>query len=572
MWRIVSSLVIVLVLVPTVYGLHAQEFPVRNLGASDTVVGGERIAYSLWESTDGVDLNDDGDLDDAVVHIERIGSNEVVNLGLAGEAQFVSEDWVLLQVDEDDQGSDLNDDGDTDDLVPHAVNLGTLESRRLSAIGFPSALQGDWAVVVIQETELGEDLNGDGDTDDPVPSVHNLLTQESRTLDVGGVVQVANPDWFTIVVWERREGEDLNGDGDQGDFVVHAHGFSSGETINLELASAIGALSGDVLAVLVSEFFQNEDLNGDGDRMDLMIVAYDLAQSSTINTITSPGRLGGPARTSDTFLTVADADGGMHLYDISEGETTALNAAGLPEDFNERWIAYRVLERFGGEDLNGDGDLLDEVLHVYDFELGRASNLALAVRFQSTNLSGDWLVASVRESDQGQDLNDDGDLDDHGVRIHRLGSGEAAWLPISGPRRGFIGDQFILSFSEFLEQEDFNSDGNLDDLIDHLVDLSSVSLGGLQLPGDCNQDGTLDLSDAVCLFGVLFLGQPAEFPCGDGSPNDPGNIGLLDWQQDATVDLSDGIGILQHLFGGGPGHPLGTVCAPLAGCSPVCGP
>ena len=77
-----------------------------------------------------------------------------------------------------------------------------------------------------------------------------------------------------------------------------------------------------------------------------------------------------------------------------------------------------------------------------------------------------------------------------------------------------------------------------------------------RVPGDCNEDGRLELSDAVCIFGVLFLGSPPTFPCGDGSENDPGNIVLLDWQPDGMVNISDGIALLEYLFRGGPPHHL----------------
>ena len=70
----------------------------------------------------------------------------------------------------------------------------------------------------------------------------------------------------------------------------------------------------------------------------------------------------------------------------------------------------------------------------------------------------------------------------------------------------------------------------------------------LQLPGDCNQDGTLDLADAVCLLGKLFRGNPPASPCGDGSSTDPGNLALLDWQPDGTVDVSDAVSMLAFFF------------------------
>lgn len=95
---------------------------------------------------------------------------------------------------------------------------------------------------------------------------------------------------------------------------------------------------------------------------------------------------------------------------------------------------------------------------------------------------------------------------------------------------------------------------------------------GQQVPGDCNQDAVVDVSDASCIFGVLFTGVPALFPCGNGSAADPANLGLLDWQSDGQVDISDGIGLLQFLFVGGPPHPLAVSgmetrgCVALAGC------
>jgi len=101
---------------------------------------------------------------------------------------------------------------------------------------------------------------------------------------------------------------------------------------------------------------------------------------------------------------------------------------------------------------------------------------------------------------------------------------------------------------------------------------------GRQVPGDCSQNGVSDLSDAVCLLGALFLGEPTELPCGDGSFTDPANLRLLDMQPDGGLDCSDAVAWLQFQFHGGPRHPLalpgreGWGCVSIAGCpsSPVC--
>ncbi len=99
--------------------------------------------------------------------------------------------------------------------------------------------------------------------------------------------------------------------------------------------------------------------------------------------------------------------------------------------------------------------------------------------------------------------------------------------------------------------------------------------GGQQLPGDCNQDGALDISDAICLLGHLFLGAPAILPCGDGSILDLVNVSLLDVNGDGMIDLSDPVRMLGFLFGGSGPPVLGTECVTIAGCpdnSSNCGP
>jgi hypothetical protein len=89
---------------------------------------------------------------------------------------------------------------------------------------------------------------------------------------------------------------------------------------------------------------------------------------------------------------------------------------------------------------------------------------------------------------------------------------------------------------------------------------------GLQLPGDCNQDGLLDIADAICIFGVHFSGTPPAFPCGDGTSGDAANLELLDWQADRQIDLSDGVSALNWLFLDGPPHQLGRSCVRITWC------
>ncbi|MBN1422437.1 MAG: lamin tail domain-containing protein [Planctomycetes bacterium] len=96
------------------------------------------------------------------------------------------------------------------------------------------------------------------------------------------------------------------------------------------------------------------------------------------------------------------------------------------------------------------------------------------------------------------------------------------------------------------------------------------SAGGLQLPGDAQQDGRLDLADGIVLLGHLFAGDPASLPCGDGTTDDPANRTLLDLNADGAIDLGDGIYLLNYLFASGPPPVAGSECRRIAGCPEAC--
>jgi len=92
------------------------------------------------------------------------------------------------------------------------------------------------------------------------------------------------------------------------------------------------------------------------------------------------------------------------------------------------------------------------------------------------------------------------------------------------------------------------------------------------MPGAVNQDGVLNLSDAVSVLTYLFQGTPAELPCGDGSAADEGNRALLDSDGGGTIHMADAIYVLNFLYQGGAPLALGIECVPIAGCEDACTP
>ena len=175
-----------------------------------------------------------------------------------------------------------------------------------------------------------------------------------------------------------------------------------------------------------------------------------------------------------------------------------------------------------------------------------------------------------------------------------LSFGEDATLPVAGPHTllamtvegrasGSRGDcsPCVLSFRDGL----IGSGEPVDNKISLMESSSRPTLGSAtvdvcvqdsgQVPGDVNQDNRVDISDPQQVLGFLFLGRPTDLPCGDGTIEHPGNVGLADWNGDGRINIADPVGHLGWLFRGDPAHFLdirgdGSGCVFLEGCPTVC--
>lgn len=92
---------------------------------------------------------------------------------------------------------------------------------------------------------------------------------------------------------------------------------------------------------------------------------------------------------------------------------------------------FVVPEVSQGTDLNGDADTSDFVVHVFDITTGTATNLGLAIsnprdlrKLQESLEPGKTLLPfHVDESSQGADLNGDADMSDFVVHVFNTTTG-----------------------------------------------------------------------------------------------------------------------------------------------------
>lgn len=175
-----------------------------------------------------------------------------------------------------------------------------------------------------------------------------------------------------------------------------------------------------------------------------------------------------------------------HVYDLETGSLTNLGLA-LGDLVTRNAVAeelavFAVSEAAqGGTDLNGDGDTLDLVLHVYDRRTGLVTNLALAVvGFEAPLVADDFVAFVVSEAGQGADLDGDGATDGQVLHVYdaRTGQTHDVGLHVTQPplyRNGV----FAFTTGE-RARVDLNGDGDaLDDFVPRFYDPLQQTLTGL---------------------------------------------------------------------------------------------
>jgi Tol biopolymer transport system component len=338
---------------------------------------------------------------------------------LPGDTSTRCRDIFVAGPDPSDLRYDLNGDGDLDDTV-----LATIDARDAAASGAPAAMQtlgpatavsvaAGRAAFLLPETAVrtpptdGTDLNGDGDTADTVVHLFDGRGGGVRNLGLAAVDLSLSDRCLAVLVSEAGQGAtDLNGDGDAGDRVVHVYDLDTREWTNLGLAADAIEARGTTVAFLTAEIDQGVDLNNDGDREDRVLQIYDVGARELINV-------------------------GVAVDDFVVDDPGA-------------FVAFRVSEAAdGGEDLNGDGDANDAVMHVYDVAARRVYNTgqaAVPCRLEACDPRLPYRMAQgivkflELEDDQHEDLNQDGDETD--VVLQTFNVNQARREPGAGARRG----------------------------------------------------------------------------------------------------------------------------------------
>jgi len=341
----------------------------------------------------GCDVSGDGDSNDAIVRVFRLGPSEVSPVAGAslaadtapvidGQSLVVSSGYVFYRTEDGvltafgvDTGvsselcpateaavsggyaaflrpesaspagncasGSLNGDSDESDLIAYRWTGGAPESLGRAATSV--AVSDSWLAALISENGQGDggvDLNGDGDTLDDVVALHATTAQAGTWNDVGQAandIQLVGSTLAFTTAESAQAGTDLNGDGDVLDSVLRVYDANGAILDDTAVAAEEFVLGASLLAFRSAEAAQGVDLNGDGDTADEVLQVYDIASGAIANT----GQTAVPC------------------------DQLACDPRTPYRVLNDT-VRFVTLESLQGEDLNGDGDTSDLILQIFN--------------------------------------------------------------------------------------------------------------------------------------------------------------------------------------------------------------
>ena len=370
---------------------------------------------------------------------------------------LLDEDNVITEVSEVGAAADLNGDGDQTDSIMHLYDLETGVETNLGLAGSPPYSLEARDLVLVIEAKQSVDLDGDGQLNsvvwhavDPDGAVQNLgiglrLPIVPAVTNALSVSRSLDPSFLPILAEETAR--DLNGDGDLGDFVLH-HWVPATNTLeNQGIAAASifdtspGAAGERWTFVEVLE--TDGDLNGDGDQ-------------------------------ADSFLGVSTGPGSLQVIPWALTGTPSSPLEDPRVVIRDRTAALVVGELEHGTDLNGDGDLDDERLFVFEADSGDVTALPWDVTFRDVQVIGNQVFA-LRHEVPGSDWNGDGDTNDRVLFGYDAAKGRTTNFGLAAAdtftRRLFAGETDLLVDVFEIDQggTDLNGDGDAFDIVAHAI-------------------------------------------------------------------------------------------------------
>lgn len=315
--------------------------------------------------------------------------------------------------------------------IPGRSMSGTMEFAVSQSPKYDPSIWGNVIAYPEAESNLGSDLNSDGDTTDIVLHYQNLET--SQVINTGMTV---SGDTHSIDICENIiafVGEDSR---------IRYYDINTGTVKEIGATGSNLSLSGNTLA-FVSEG---------------TICYFDIVSQELVKTGISGDN---PAIYNKTIVFNTVPELTIWVYDLHTGTAVDTHVKGRHAAIYERIVAFETLESSVLEDLNGDGDTNDWVIRSYDLETQAMVNTGAVGRYPA--LYKTRIVFTTPEEDVNQDLNEDGKILGNVIRYYDLETEKV----INTQKLGTVPDVYENTISFYLWEkwagQDSNGDKDLND-------------------------------------------------------------------------------------------------------------
>ena len=314
----------------------------------------------------GSDLNNDGDTNDTVLRYKNLKTGEVVNTGLIASGAYHSMDIYENIIAFVGKGSQI---------CYYDINIETVGKTGIT--GSHPSIYGN----IITFTSNGAihyfDLNTQRLVNTGVPGKSPVIYEEmivfhegsgpatwayELTIEQGEIVSCVFTPISTIWIYDLR----------------------SGVAVNTGIIGENPTFYEAMIAFETHELSAGKDLNGDGDTNDWVVMSYDL-ETKTITNTRAVGRYPALHGNRIVFTTSEkavnqDLNGDnkifgniIRYYDLKTSHMVNTQQLGTEPDIYEDTITFYLWERWTGRDLNGDGDLSDPIVDTYQIAVTEMS-------------------------------------------------------------------------------------------------------------------------------------------------------------------------------------------------------
>ncbi len=217
----------------TITNTHAKGI---ELAANDRI-----LAFVTSESDVDTDLNNDGDSADKVIRYYDISADRLKNTGREGRNPSVDGDIIAFE--EKGRMIMLYDTQDKD-----AVSTGERGTK-------PSIYNGMIAFIT-RESDDGTDLNNDGDTSDSIVQFYEISSRNTTNTGEQGISVLTLDDKIVFDSSEALADEDYNRDNDKEDTIIQYYKFSSEDVYNTKMQgkTPVGLKESQILITLNNSF------------------------------------------------------------------------------------------------------------------------------------------------------------------------------------------------------------------------------------------------------------------------------------------------------------------------------